>query len=94
MTYRDRGSGGDNQNGDQVVEFTAISLRNVRPILAQREARWEDMRGERLASKRSEISPQFLQGALAHLFVHAQISSEPRAPALQLKICLLCYFFP
>jgi hypothetical protein len=51
MTYRDKGSGGDNQNGDQVVEFTAIRARNVRPILAQREERWEDMRGGRLAPK-------------------------------------------
>lgn len=75
MTYRDNDDGGRGDGGDQIVELTAFRGRNVRPILAQVEAHWEDIRGRRLVPARSEVEPRALQGALAHVFVLERIST-------------------
>jgi len=75
MTYRDNGSDGFNNGEDQIVELTAFRGRNVRPVLAQVEAHWEDLRGRRLVPARNEIVPQTLQGALAHVFILERIST-------------------
>ena len=71
MTYRKN----DGDGGDRVVELTDFRGPNVRPVLAQVEAHWEDLRGRRLVPSRSEIDPQALQGALPHVFVLERIST-------------------
>lgn len=70
MSVRD----GDGDEG-RIVELTRFRGRNVRPVLAQVEACWEDARRGRLVPCRSDISPQALQGALAHVFVIERIST-------------------
>ncbi len=71
MTYQ----GGDGNDGNQIVELTQFRGQNVRPILAQVEACWEEVRGNRLVPARSEIAPQSLQGALSHVFILERIST-------------------
>ncbi|MBT8460748.1 MAG: PAS domain-containing protein [Boseongicola sp.] len=71
MTYSDN----DGDDGGRIVEMTAFRGPNVRPILAQVEAHWEDLRGRRLVPSRSEIDPQALDGALAHVFILERIST-------------------
>ena len=75
MTYRDNDGGGRAGGGDQVVELTAFRGRHLRPILAQVEAHWEDIRGQRLVPARSEVEPRALQGALSHVFILERIST-------------------
>lgn len=70
MTIRD-----DKSETSQVVELTAFRGKNVRPILAQVEACWEDARRGRLVPSRSDIMPQNLQGTLAHVFVIERLST-------------------
>ena len=70
MTNRDESS-----DTNRVVELTAFRGRNVRPILAQVEACWEDARQGRIVPSRSDIMPQNLQGTLAHVFVVERIST-------------------
>ena len=70
MTIRD-----DNSETSQIVELTAFRGRNVRPILAQVEACWEDARRGRLVPSRSDIMPQNLQGTLAHVFVIERLAT-------------------
>ncbi|WP_366141666.1 PAS domain-containing protein [uncultured Boseongicola sp.] len=74
MAYRDKGSGGDNQNGDQVVEFTAIRAQcgahsgAARSTLGRHASRTP-------CAQMKRISPQFLQGSLAHVYVLDSIST-------------------
>ena len=75
MTYRDDDTGSRGDGGDQIVELTAFRGRNVRPVLAQVEAHWEDIRGRRLVPARSEVDPHALQGVLAHVFILERIST-------------------
>lgn len=75
MTYRDDDDGDRDSDGDQIVELTAFRGRNVRPILAQVEAHWENIRMGRLVPSRTEVDPRALQGALAHIFVIERIST-------------------
>ena len=72
MTYR----GGDENDDNQIVELTEFRGKNVRPILAQVEAHWEDVRARRLVPARNEILPQSLQGALSHVFILERISTR------------------
>jgi hypothetical protein len=75
MTYRENDGSGPAGDGDQIVELTAFRGRQLRPILAQVEAHWEDIRGRRLVPARSEVEPRALQGTLAHVFVLERIST-------------------
>ena len=75
MTYRGKDGGDGSGEGGHIVELTAFRGRSVRPILAQVEASWEDIRGRRLVPARSEISPQSLVGTLGHVFILERIST-------------------
>ena len=75
MTFHSDDGGNRTNDGDQVVELTTFRGPNVRPVLSQVEAHWEDLRGRRLVPSRSEIDPRALEGVLPHVFVLERIST-------------------
>jgi hypothetical protein len=64
----------DDGIGEQVVELSSFRGAGVRPVLAQIEGYWEQVRGQRLAPSRSDIDPKVIEGALGHVFVLERIA--------------------
>ena len=58
----------------QVIELTRFRGAGVRPVLAQIEAYWEQVRGHRLVPNRAEIDPSGLEGTLKHVFILERIA--------------------
>ena len=59
---------------EHVIELTRYRGAGVRPVLAQVEAYWEQVRGQRLVPNRVEIDPSGLEGTLKHLFILERIA--------------------
>ncbi len=64
----------DNGIGAHVIELTGFRDAGVRPALAQVEAYWDQVRGQRLVPSRAEIDPKGLEGALRQVFVLERIA--------------------
>ncbi len=64
----------DNGADEQVIELTRYRGAGVRPVLAQVEAYWEQVRGQRLVPNRVDIDPSGLEGNLKHLFILERIA--------------------
>ena len=66
----------DDGNGEQVIELTSFRGAGVRPVLAQIEGYWEQVRGQRLVPSRAEVDPRGLEGALGHVFILERIAKS------------------
>ncbi|MGI9388869.1 MAG: PAS domain-containing protein [Boseongicola sp.] len=64
----------DDCTSEHVIELTRYRGANVRPVLAQIEAYWDDVRGQRLVPSRVEIDTNGLKGALGHVFILERIA--------------------